>query len=152
MTDGRDRIPAPRSLEQLPLLDRVDYADCFAARTTAQHTADEWLTLMFEHAHPAVLALVRSAHARVGRMHLADHGPENPLGWTILDRTAARIVLGVEGGIVTPRVIAAVEPDRLVVTTVLRYENAWARAVWSVGRYVHRAVARYLLATAVRHG
>jgi hypothetical protein len=93
---------------------------------------------------------VRSLHARVGRMRLAAPGPEHPLGWHILEETNSRFVMGTEGGIVTPRVVILTPPGSVVFSTVLRYETHSARSIWSVGRHVHRAVARYLVAAAVR--
>src|SRR4051812_25689395 len=107
------RIAVPQSVGDEQLLDRVDYADTFTVRTTAEHTAEEWLAIMFAHAHPAVLRLVKLAHGRVGRMNLATPDRDHPLGWTILEKSPDRLVLGVEGGIVTPRIVAASEPGRL---------------------------------------
>jgi hypothetical protein len=144
------RIAVPEDVLSLALLDRVDYADAYAARTTASLTPREWGDRIIERASPEVLAVVRSLHARVGRMRLAAPGPVHPLGWHILEETDSRFVMGTEGGIVTPRVVILNPPGRVVFSTVLRYETRSARSIWFVGRHVHRAVARYLVAGAVR--
>jgi len=144
------RIAVPQEVRPLELLDRVDYADAYEARTAEARTPREWGDLIIGRASPAVLALVRSLHARVGRMRLAASGPEHPLGWHILEETSSRFVMGTEGGIVTPRVVILTPPGRVVFSTVLRYETHSARSIWFVGQHVHRAVARYLVAGAVR--
>jgi hypothetical protein len=142
------RIAVPQEVHSLGLLDRVDYSDAFEARTTAGHTPREWGDLIVEQSSPAVLAFVRAAHARVGRMPLLPQDAEHPLGWSILEETDSHLVIGIDGGIATPRVVVMTSPGRVVFATVLRYESSSARAVWVVGRHVHRAVARYLVAAA----
>jgi hypothetical protein len=144
------RIAVPQEVHSLGLLDRVDYSDAFEACTTARHTPREWGDLIVEQSSPMVLAFVRAAHARVGRMPLLPQDTDHPLGWSILEDASSHLVIGVDGGIVMPRVVIATSPGRVVFTTVLRYETSGARAIWAVGRHVHRAVARYLVAAAVR--
>jgi len=144
------RIAVPEEVRSLDLLDRVDYADAFEARTSDSRTPREWGDHIIERACPRVLAVVRSLHGRVGQMRLAAPGPEYPLGWQILEETSSRFVMGTEDGIVTPRVVILTPPGRVVFSTVLRYETHSARSIWFVGRHVHRAVARYLVAGAVR--
>jgi hypothetical protein len=146
------RTAVPEDVRSLGLLDRVDYADAYAARTSDSRTPREWGDRIIERASPEVLAVVRSLHARVGQMRLAAPGPEHPLGWHILEETDSRFVMGTEGGIVTPRVVILTPPGAVVFSTVLRYETRSARSIWFVGRHVHRAVARYLVAGAVRGG
>lgn len=144
------RIAVPRAVLSLDLLDRVDYSDAYEAHTSDVRTPREWGDRIIERASPGILGVVRTLHARFGRMRLARSSPEHPLGWHILEETNSRFVIGVEGGIVTPRVVILTPPGSVVFSTVLRYETHSARSIWWIGRHVHRAVARYLVAGAVR--
>jgi hypothetical protein len=144
------RIAVPGAVRPLDLLDRVDYADAYEARTSESRTPRQWGVRIIERASPQVLQVVRTLHARIGRMRLAPSDPDHPLGWRVLEESDSRLVLGVEGGIVTPRVVILTPPGSVVFSTILRYETPGARPIWLVGRHVHRAVARYLVARAVR--
>jgi hypothetical protein len=83
-------------------------------------------------------------------MPLAPQDADHPLGWSILEETDSRLVIGIDGGIATPRVVILPSPGRVVFATVLRYESAATGPIWAVGRHVHRAVARYLVAAVTR--
>jgi hypothetical protein len=144
------RVAVPGAVLSLGLLNRIDYGDAFEARTSDSRTPREWGDRIIERARPEILGVVHALHARVGRMRLAPPGPEHPLGWQVLEETSSRFVMGTEGGIVTPRVVILTPPGKVVFSTILRYETAGARPIWAVGRHVHRAVARYLVAGAVR--
>jgi hypothetical protein len=144
------RIAVPDEVLSLRLLDRVDYGDAFEARTTEHRSPREWGDLIIERSSPAVLGFVRAAHSRVGRMPLAPQDADHPLGWSILEETDSHLVIGIDGGIATPRVVVLTPPGRVVFATVMRYESAATRPIWAAGRHVHRAVARYLVAAAVR--
>ena len=136
------RIAVPEAVLSLGLLDRVDYGDALEARTTARRSPREWGDLIIERSSPAVLAFVRAAHSRVGRMPLAPQDADHPLGWTILEETDSHLVMGIDGGIVTPRVVIMTSPGSVVFATVLRYESGVAPAIWAAGRHVHRGVAQ----------
>jgi hypothetical protein len=143
------RIPVPAGALALRLLDRVDYGDAFEARTAEQHSPRDWVELLVAGASPALAGFVRFVHRRVGRMQLAErHAAGHPLGWTVLDATRQHAVLGVDGGIVTPRLVIEADGERVRVVTLLRYETRLARPLWWMVAPVHRAVARHLLAKA----
>jgi hypothetical protein len=145
------RIPVPPEVFALELLDRVDYSDAFEARTGCRRSPGDWGELIIESASPALTAFVRAVHRHVGRMRLAERGePDHPLGWTILDQTQQHLVLGVDGGIVTPRLVIATDADRVLAVTLLRYEAPVARPLWWLIAPIHRAVARHLLAGGVQ--
>jgi hypothetical protein len=143
------RIPVPAAVLALGLLDRIDYSDAFEARSTDHHSPRDWVDRIVAGASPPLAGFVRLVHRRVGRMHLAERGePDHPLGWTVLEHTEQRAVLGVDGGILTPRLVTETEGDRVRVVTLLRYETPAARPLWWVLAPVHRCVARHLLARA----
>jgi hypothetical protein len=145
------RIPVPPEVLALELLDRVDYGDAFEAHTSSRRSPRDWGVLIVESASPALAAFVRAVHRHVGRMRLSERGePEHPLGWTILDQTEQHLVLGVDGGIVTPRLVITTDADRVVAVTLLRYETTAARPLWWLTAPIHRAVARHLLAVGVQ--
>jgi hypothetical protein len=144
------RIAVPGAVRSLDLLDRVDYADAYEAHTSDSRTPREWGDRIIERASPQVLEVVHTLHTRIGKMRLAPQGPDHPLGWSILEESNSHLVLGAEGGIVTPRITILTAPGSVVFSTLLRYETHSARSIWLIGRHVHRAVARYLVAVATR--
>lgn len=146
------QVPVPAHIAALKLLDRVDYADSFAVRTPVSHTAEHWARLGLEGAPRALRAGVVCAHQALG-LRLARRGsPDHVLGWEIRENDPEQLVLGVEGRILTPRIVVATPPGRAVIATLIRFDRVGARAAWALVAPVHRAVARYLLDHAVQLG
>jgi hypothetical protein len=143
------QVAVPTSVASADLLDRVDYADALTAASTARRTPEQWGRLAMEGAHPALRVVVRGAH-RLLLLRLAPTGsPDHIWGWTVLERDPERFVLGVEGPLLTPRLVVTTVSGEVTVSTLIRFDHPVATAVWAVVSPVHRAVARHLVDGAV---
>jgi hypothetical protein len=139
-------VRVPPQARELAGLERVDYQDAFAVRTAVRLPAEEWAWLALEKASPAVSGFAYRVQRALLGLRLAPRlSPDHPLGWEMMRVEAASVVLGAQGGIVTPRIAVITSPEQVVAATLLRYDSSIAPAVWSVVAPVHRAVARYLL-------
>jgi hypothetical protein len=146
-----EQISVPARATELAGLDSVDYADAFAAATTAIRTPEAWLRSVTDSA-PMLMGLVRQIQHHALGLRLAPTGsPGQVIGWDILHSKVDACVLGASGGIGTARIVLLTSPGQVVVATLLRYDHVGARLVWAVVAPVHRAVARYLLVNGVRN-
>jgi hypothetical protein len=146
-----EQIFVPGRARELAGLDRVDYADAFAAATTAIRTPEAWVRSMTNSA-PMLMGLVRHIQHHALGLRLTPTGsPGQVIGWEIVHSKVDACVLGASGGIGTARIVLLTSPGQVVVATLLRYEHVGARLVWVVVAPVHRAVARYLLVNGVRN-
>jgi hypothetical protein len=137
-------VQVPARARQLAGLDRVDYADAFTVETAVHRTPEQWVRCVEETA-PTLMRLVRGVHHGLG-LRLGPLGSvEHVFGWEIVHTSQDEAVLSVDGGIVTPRIVALTTPGQIVVATLLRFEHVAARPIWALLAPVHRAVARYLL-------
>jgi hypothetical protein len=144
------RVAIPDRVHAMELLDRVDYGDAFAVEPApdvlARHTPDELAELALGRAPRWVRVLVRVAHRRVLRLHLAPSDPPVPVpGWQLRQRGPDHVVYEVAGGLITPRIVVLKEPGRILVVTLMRLDHPAAAPIVAVVKPVHRAVARYLL-------
>lgn len=147
-----EQISVPARARELAGLDRVDYADAFAAPTSAIRTPEVWVLSVTDSVSPMLMGLVRHIQRHALGLRLAPTGsPGHIIGWDILHSEADACVLGVNGGIGTARIVLLTSPGQVVVATLLRYEHVGARQLWTVVAPVHRAVARYLLSNGVQN-
>ena len=95
-------------------------------------------------------ALVVAAQRRLLRLRLAPLGSrEHVLGWTVAWSTDSTVVLAAASPYLTAHIHGSrAAPDRVVVTTYLRYERPAGRLLWLVVGPMHRLAARYLLTRA----
>jgi hypothetical protein len=145
------KIPVPTHVEEMNLLDRVDYQDAFSVQTETRHTPEEWGRLaLVQHAPPALRRIIRAVHHAIG-LRLAPSGSgDHVAGWEILQNEPEYVVLGVEGRVLTPRIIVSTPPGSFVVSTLIRFDHVSARAAWTFVAPIHRAVARFLLDNAAK--
>lgn len=140
-----EQVPVPARVMALNLLDRVDYSDAFMAKSVRSRTPEEWAHFIVENASPLVRGFVLRAHQLL-RLRLARPGsPDEVMGWMIRHRGPHECVLGVEGALVTPRIVVTTPPDQVVFSTLLQFEHVGAKPVWAAVAPIHRAVARYLV-------
>jgi hypothetical protein len=145
-----EQIPVPDRARQLANLDRIDYADAFTAATSIRRTPEAWVRSV-EESRPLLIAAVRRIHHRVLGLRLGPPGsPGHVFGWEILENRPDEAVLGVSGGLITPRMVGLITPGKVVLATLLRYEHPSARPVWAAIAPVHRTIARYLIGHTVR--
>ena len=142
------RIPVPADIAGLGVLDQVDYADAFAVLlpgedpAPARHRVD----MIASEAPRWLRTLVRTLQEHLLGLRLAPAtSGEHPLGWGVLAQDPETVILGVEGALLTPRLVVTGRGGRIVVATLVRYDRPAARPLWTVLAPVHRAVARRLL-------
>jgi hypothetical protein len=146
-------VTPPTQVRRLAGLDPVDYHDAFAVTTPVRRTPEEWARLGLEGAPQALRGLIVAVQKTLLGLRLAPVGsPDQVLGWEILQNGPEDLVLGVEGGIATPRIVVSNLPGQVVVTTLIRFDRAGAGVVWAVVAPIHRAVVRYLLDRAANLG
>lgn len=138
------QVAVPAQFMGLPGSDRVDYADAFAAETAVRRRPEQWARLVTG-TSPMVLGFVLRVHKALGLRLSPPETAGHLAGWEILQNGPEEIVLGVAGGIVTPRIVVSNPPGQVIFATLIRFEGPAARAVWAVVGPVHRVVARYLL-------
>lgn len=141
-----ERVEVPDDVATMNLLGKVDYEDAFTAFTTDGRTPGQWFRLALRAAPDWLHSLVRAIQGYVLGFRLAAaDSTDHPLGWHVLADDSAVFVLGVEGGLLTARIVVISQQRRMVVSTLLRYDHPAARPVWSAIAPVHRLVARRLV-------
>ncbi len=139
-----DRVSVPAEVVALKLLDRVDYGDAFTIGNAGQQPPEFWVRHALGGVSPALIGLVRRVQQGLG-LRLAAESHEHPLGWDILHSGPEAFILGAEGRLGSARIISTTPPNKVVVTTLLRFDSAASRAAWILVAPLHRAVAHYLL-------
>lgn len=146
-----ERIPVPAHIAATSGLEKVDYQDAFTAHAHADRAPEHLLRLALREAPRWLRRLVRAVQGNVLGLRLGPpDSSEHPLGWRLLRNDSSAVVLGVEGGLLTPRIVVTVRERQVVVATVVRYDHVAARPVWAVIAPLHRAVARRLVDGGVR--
>ena len=150
---GAVGVGVPAEVARLGVLDAIDYADAFAVQTPGGHpvSARRWVDVITGEAPRWLRTLVRTLQEHVLGLRLAPvTSGAHPLGWAVLAHDAETVVLGVEGGLLTPRLVLTSHGRQLVIATLVRYDHPAARPLWAVLAPIHRAVARRLLDGGVR--
>jgi hypothetical protein len=144
------RIPA--RINELHLLDRVDYEDAYCAETPIQRTPEQWMRTIvegapswFQRAWPAILGTLGGL--QFGPLDAPDH----VLGWDIIDQRPDRFVIGLESSRgFHVRLVTLAPPGQAIFATQLQLDTAYARRLWSMVRPAHRFFAPYLLGRAAK--
>jgi len=143
-----EQIPVPADVAALQLLDRVDYQDAFSAMTAASRAPLEWARLALEDAPAPLLAVVRPILMALGlrvRAGESRASTDRVLGWRILHSDEAHVVLGMDARFGAPRIVFSAPPGRVVMKTLLQFDQFGFGTVWAVVGGIHRAVARNLV-------
>jgi hypothetical protein len=137
----------PGVLTEPDYLDATEWPGGDPART-----AEDWARAVFEGAPGPVRTVLRlgwrwGLQLRLGPFPAAGH----ILGWPILESGPDRLVLGVRSAVLGPcRLVVEVDPDRMLLSTAIRYGHRFSRPVWTVVGPVHRVVTRLLVTRAGR--
>jgi hypothetical protein len=146
-----ERIAVPDDVAAMGVLERVDYEDAFTTRALDDRAPEEWARLLVQEAPGWLRSFVRVAQRGALGLRLGPaDSPRHPLGWDVLVTGPDAVVLGVEGGLLTPRIVVTARQREVVACTLVRFDHPVARPVWAVLAPVHRAVARRLLDDGVR--
>jgi Protein of unknown function (DUF2867) len=140
------RVSLPQRVAALEALSPVNYQDALAVHTPARNTPEEWVRLIFGGTPPALRGFLRGVF-KLLRVGQAPPPPaEHPLPGKIIHSGPEEVVLGFDLAIgLTARVIVVNPPGQVVMATLVRYDRARGRAVWTILAPIHRVVARYLL-------
>jgi hypothetical protein len=145
-----DVPPEARALSTLP---EVDYADAFVVEPGLARgsTPEQWLRTMLEGAPLTMRKALRWTWLALG-LRL---GPEDAdglvFGWEVRRSTRDHALIGAGSRIGMPaELLLRRRGDSLTFDTLVRHENAVARAVWAATEPGHVPVARRVLEEACR--
>lgn len=128
-------------------LERPDFVDAFAVRLRPGMPTDpvRWASAIFDRPPRWVRALMAARQALVGLVGI-DRGDRST--FAVRAHTAAEAVVGADARHLDFRAVVAVEPTRVVLTTVVRQHNRRGRAYFALVRRVHPAVVAAMLTRA----
>jgi hypothetical protein len=144
---GPTGVPAGGLLDGA--LDRVDFADAHAVRVRpgAPRDPQVWADAVFRDPPAWVVAALLLREALVGLVGIERAGTA---AFDTLARTDDEVLLGTDAGHLDFRVGVRREPERVVVSTVVRLRNRRGRAYFALVRPVHPVVVRAMLGRAAR--
>jgi hypothetical protein len=130
-----------------------DYASSFAVDVPDADTRspEDWARSTLEGAPRVLRWFVLIGWKAVLRLRLEPlHAAGNVLGWRIRSTAPDAITLEVSSSLVAARKVLRVEPDRLILTTLVWFKSVRGRIVWSVIAPVHHRIEPTLLTLATR--
>ncbi|HZG92519.1 MAG TPA: DUF2867 domain-containing protein [Pseudonocardia sp.] len=142
-------VPVPRGGLLDGALPRVDFADAFAvaARPGAPEDPQAWADAVFRDPPAWVAALMGLRQALVGLVGIR-RGDASAFGTRA--RTADEVLLGTDDGHLDFRASVRREPDRVVLSTVVRLHNRRGRLYFALVRPIHPVIVRGMLVRAAR--
>jgi len=141
-------VAIPYSAQALTALSRVDYTDAFLLSTprAQDRTGEQWARAMLEEAPPATRTGLRRGWFALGvRLGSADD-PRRVLGWRVRESSPDHAVLAADSLIgMEVEVLFKPDPSALLVATIMRLNNPFARVLWAAFSPQHRRVVCGLL-------
>jgi hypothetical protein len=141
--------PRARATDPAPtdVLPEADFVDAFAVRLRPGMPTDpeRWAAAIFDSPPGWVRALLAAREAAVGLVGI-DRGGRS--AFALRASTASEAVVGTDARHLDFRAVVAVEPTRVVLTTVVRLHNRRGRAYFALVRRVHPAVVTAMLTRA----
>jgi hypothetical protein len=149
---GRARRLEPAETDAGDGLTDADYASSFAVDVDGAdaRSPEQWARGTLEGAPRILRWFVLIGWKAVLRLRLEPRSAGTILGWGIRSRTADTVTLEVGSSLVTGRKVLKVEPDRLVLTTFVRFERTQGRVLWSVIAPIHHLIEPLLLTLAAK--
>lgn len=140
-------VPVPATPLLAAALPRVDVADAHAvvARPGMPTDPQVWADAVFRDPPAWVVAALGLREALVGLVGIARGGSSS---FDTVARTADEVLLGTDEQHLDFRASVLREPDRVVLTTVVRLHNARGRAYFGLVRLVHPVIVRAMLTRA----
>jgi hypothetical protein len=141
-------VALPRSARELTTLVRVDYTDAFLLSTprSEDRNGEQWARAMLEDAPDATRRGLRRGWSALGVRLGSTEDRRRVLGWTVRHSSpdhallAADSLIGMEAEVLFKR-----EHGAVLVSTIVKLNNPFARALWAVFSPQHRKVVRHLL-------
>jgi hypothetical protein len=142
---GVHHLPAPiRAISSLP---DINYADQFSLPTDVSATPEQWARAMFGDVPNLGELLVW--RVVLGLRLIRDRTPDAVAGWRIGGRGDDWIRLEAESNWLRGNLLVTTTGAAVSLTTLLRYEQASARAAWPPLSAVHRRLVPRVLRDAV---
>jgi hypothetical protein len=140
-------VPVPATPLLATALARVDHADAFAVRRRPGTPADPqaWADALFRDPPRWVRAALRLRQALVGLVGIPR---ARPSAFDTVARRADEVLLGTDDEHLDFRASVLVEPERVVLGTVVALHGARGRAYFALVRLVHPAIVRAMLTRA----
>lgn len=140
-------VPVPDTPLLAAALTRVDFADAFAVarRRGMPDDPQVWADALFDDPPRWVESLIGVRDRLVGLVGIAR---SEPATFAVLDRRDDELLLGSDADHLDFRGSVLVEPDRVVLSTVVRLHNARGRAYFVPVRLVHPVAVRAMLTRA----
>jgi len=143
-------VPLPRTALLAHALPRIDWSDTYAVLVpTGARLADaqEWADAVF-HAPPPWLRVLFGLRELVVRVLGIERGGSHV--FDTVCRTSNEVLLGVDQNHLGYRVSVLVEPERVVLSTVVELRNRRGAAYFAVVRRIHPFVVGSMLTRAAR--
>lgn len=142
-------VPVPDTPLLAAALPRVDWSDAHAvaAPPGTSHDPQAWADAVFRDPPSWVVAAVGLREALGGMVGIERGGPSS---FDTITRSADEVLLGTDQRHLNFRVSVWREPDRVVLSTVVRLNNTRCRAYYALVRHVHPVIVRARLARAAR--
>ena len=143
-------VPMPRTPLLACALPRVDWSDAYALalpRRERAHPPEEWADAIFRAPPPAVRILFG---AREVLVRLVGIEPGTRHAFDLVSWSPNEVLLGIDQRHLGFRASVLVQPDRVVVSTIVEVRSRRGRAYSALVRKVHPLVVRLTLAHAGR--
>jgi hypothetical protein len=142
-------VPLPRTPLLACALVRVDWSDAYAValpRGVRSHPPEDWAHAIFRAPPPLVRALfaTREVLVRLCGIEAGDRHAFDIVSWS-----PNEVLLGIDQRHLGFRASVLVQPDRVVVSTIVEVRNRRGRAYSVLVRRVHPYVVRTMLSRAV---
>lgn len=143
-------IPLPTTPLLTGALPYVDWSDAYAVFTPSgapRHDPQEWADAIF-HGPPLWIRALFGLREVVVRTMGIERGGSHV--FATVDSRSDEVLVGTDQGHLGFRASVLVEPDRVVLSTVVRLHNRRGRAYSALVRRIHPRVVRGMLARASR--
>lgn len=143
-------VPLPTTPLLSGVLSHVDWSDAYAVVTPSgapRHDPQEWADAIFQGPPLWIRALFGLREVLVRLMGIERGGSRV---FATVDCRPDEVLLGTDQGHLGFRASVLVEPDRVVLSTVVRLHNRRGRAYSALVRRIHPVVVRGMLSRAVQ--
>ena len=131
-------IPAPPCADAERILPGCQFADAYKVQAIHGVDAIESTRLAFAHL-PLWARMLMGARNRLGRLVGLKPAPRS--GFPVIHESPDRVILGFDDKHLDFRVVVAVAGGFAIVTTIVRWHNAWGRAYLAAIMPFHRVIA-----------
>jgi hypothetical protein len=142
------RVDVPATILAEHNLIVPSYACAFEIETTSNdsRTAEQWLRAMFEDAPPLLRAFILSGWLGALRLRLGPRpSPAHIIGWKILTVSPTKIVITVDGSILSACQVVQVDEAKVIHVTIVHFDRPAAKPIWAVAAPIHIRTIPHLM-------